>query len=270
MLTAQMNINFFNEKEINKIKQVKHIVDNEFGYCIIKKFPLKSLSESKIINNFSNFLKLFGIISHSHGPNQQWISRVQARPNLNHKFAYSESNFEIPPHTDNAWSVIPDKYMSLLAIQPADEGGYTKIFSIKQILEQLVQTTFGNEVINILKTNIFPFAAPPESLTETQLSEQKNLKKHIALAPILGKNNTIRYRYDIIQKGFRFYPELATEENIFAVETFNVFLTKFFKNCEEIRLEKEDILLANNHLVLHSRTSFTDPARLLLRARLQE
>jgi alpha-ketoglutarate-dependent taurine dioxygenase len=84
---------------------------------------------------------------------------------------------------------------------------------------------------------------------------------------VVLSRSTLRYRYDVLKAGFQVRPDLATDERAHAVEVFNEFLTGVRENAPTIRLERGDLLIANNYTVLHARTDFTDPNRLLLRAR---
>src|SRR5262249_59381516 len=90
----------------------------------------------------------------------------------------------------------------------------------------------------------------------------------VVTSPVVLSRSALRYRYDVLKAGFEVRPDLATAESIDAVEVFNEFLTGVRQSHPTIRLESGDLLIANNSTVLHARTDFTDPHRLLLRARI--
>ena len=85
--------------------------------------------------------------------------------------------------------------------------------------------------------------------------------------PVFGSTVGFRFRHDAILRGFAQRPELADPRAEWAVEFFNDYLLDFSERTSKVKLESGDVLIANNHRVLHARTDFRDSNRLLWRAR---
>jgi alpha-ketoglutarate-dependent taurine dioxygenase len=244
--------------------EIREILNRGRGYVILKDFPVVGRPEADISADFEAVTSRFGTVT-GHGASGQKIWRIAPRPDLDHVPTFSEAAGEAPFHTDNSWVMEPEQYFALLVIRPADVGGESVLYPVSDLMLDFARTPGGPAVIRTLRGRRFPFAMPVVFRSETE-SAAKVVP--VVTAPVVLTPSTIRYRYDVLKAGFKARPDLATAECVEAVEKFNEFLTGVRGTAPIIRLETGDLLLANNYKVLHARTDFTDPQRLLLRARM--
>jgi hypothetical protein len=166
-------------------------------------------------------------------------------------------------HTDSQYRAKPERYVALLVVRPAeDEGGETTLLSGNQLIERLTGTAEGRDACDVLRTAQFPFAVPISFLADPD----KGVSEFIQ-APILANEPLIRYRTDTLARGFELAPSLATDEALRATTRLSEAIANHPATIQ-FRLETGDVLLVDNHRVLHGRTDFTDPKRLLLRLRI--
>jgi len=243
---------------------VRQVLDHGRGYVILKDFPVDGRPESDISRDFEALCSRLGRVT-PHGSSAQTIWRVSPRADLCHVPTFSETASEAPLHTDNSWIEEPEEYFALLVIRPARDGGESLLFPVAELLRDFAQVKEGPAAIRTLSERLFPFAMPVVFRSEGERSAQLT---PVVTAPVLRSHSRLRYRHDTILSGFKVRPDLATEESVAAVESFNDYLIGLLRRSPGIKLERGDVLLANNHTVLHARSHFTDPNRLLLRARI--
>jgi hypothetical protein len=243
---------------------ISAILDHGRGYVILKDFPVAGRPESDISADFEALASRFGTVT-AHGASRQTIWRITPRPDLDHVPTFSEAAGEAPFHTDNSWVREPERYFALLVIRPADVGGESLLCPVPDLLQDFARTREGPAVIRTLRERPFPFAMPVVFCSET---EGAATVTPVVTSPVVLSRSTLRYRYDVLKAGFKVRPDLATVDRVHAVEVFHEFLTGVRQGYPTIRLESGDLLIANNSTLLHARTDFTDPNRLLLRARI--
>ncbi len=244
--------------------QVRKDLNGDRGHVILKGFPVDGRPESDISADFEDVVSRFGTVQ-GHGASGQTIWRITPRTDLNHVPTFSEAAGEAPFHTDNSWVRSPEEYFALLVIRPADFGGESLICPVPELLRDFAQTREGPAAMRALHQLQFPFAMPVVFRSDADGAAKVT---PVITAPVIQSRSRIRFRYDVLQAGFKVRPELATEERVHAVEVFNKFLTRVRQTAPTARLEAGDLLIGNNWTVLHARTDFTDPKRLLLRARM--
>lgn len=243
---------------------ISEALDRGRGYVILKGFPVAGRPEPDISADFEALVSRFGTVT-PHGASRQTIWRITPRPDLDHVPTFSEADGEAPFHTDNSWVGEPEQYFALLVIRPADVGGESLLCPVPELLRDFAQTRRGPAVIRTLGERLFPFAMP---VIFRGASDRAVQATPVVASPVVMTPWALRYRHDVLEAGFKVRPDLATPESVAAVEVFNEFLTGVRHSYPTIRLESGDLLLANNRTVLHARTDFRDPKRLLLRARM--
>lgn len=242
---------------------IKEVLDRGKGYVILKGFPVGGRSEADVSADFEALVGRLGSVT-GHGASGQKIWRIAPRPDLDHVPTFSEAAGEAPFHTDNSWVPEPEQYFALLVLRPADAGGESLVCPVAELLDEFAGTKGGPEAIRTLRERAFPFAVPVVFRTE---ADQAAGVTPVVTSRVILSRSAIRYRHDVLRAGFRTRPDLATPERVGAVERFNEFLTGVRATYPTIRLERGDLLVANNTTVLHARTDFMDQNRLLLRAR---
>lgn len=240
-------------------------LDEGIGYVHLTGFPVEG-TVGETARVFEALVSRLGKVT-PHGASQETIWRVTPRRELNHVPTFSEAASEAPLHTDNSWVSCPEKYFALLAIRPASDGGDTFVFPVMELLNGFAATASGSAALRVLRERQFPFTMPA---VFRSASEHAQGITPLATAPVIGGDNRFRFRYDVIQAGFQLRPDLALPESVAAIETFQAFLDEKLARTPGLRLERGDCLIANNQTVLHARSPFTDPDRLLLRARIAE
>jgi len=243
---------------------LRDILDHGRGYVILKNFPVVGRPESDISADLEALVSRLGTVT-THGASRQTIWRIAPRPNLGHVPTFSEADGEAPFHTDNSWVREPEQYFALLVIRPADDGGESLLCPVPELLRDFAQTRQGPAALRTLSKCQFPFAMPVVFRSDAEGAAKVT---PVLTAPVVMSPSSLRYRYDVLQAGFRARPDLATAESVHVVEAFNDFLVGVRHNAPSTLLERGDLLIANNYTLLHARTDFTDPRRLLLRARI--
>jgi alpha-ketoglutarate-dependent taurine dioxygenase len=110
---------------------------------------------------------------------------------------------------------------------------------------------------------MFPFRVPDSFISSRSGNENEYIR-----APILAENDPlIRFRYDSIIEGFSLDSALDHTEASWALGFVRDVINDYRNPV--LWLEAGDLLLTNNHEILHGRTSFSSMKRLLVRVRIQ-
>jgi TfdA family taurine catabolism dioxygenase TauD len=180
-----------------------------------------------------------------------------------HRLTITENQAAAAPHTDSSYRLHPERYVALLVIRPAEEGaGLSEIVDGRRLIAMLLESPEGRKCERLLRTINFPFRVP-DSFTRTENRAQGE----VVFAPVLTDDPFIRFRYDSILEGFDVRPQAGSPEARWAID----YLLGVIKSAKDpvLSLQAGDLLLTNNHEILHGRTAFTSRKRLLLRVRIQ-
>ena len=145
----------------------------------------------------------------------------------NHKPAYFTSDF-FPLHTDMSYVPDPPRFMLLHCVHPDPEGGGISILADCNKVDSLLPDPDCDTICQ----PIFSFLYPPNC-------PEGQSKPHA----ISGKN-LWRYKHSSMR-----FPEEATS----AVERFNQGLSDV---SIRLLLERGDLLILDNHRVVHGRTAY--------------
>lgn len=172
---------------------------------------------------------------------------------------FSEHSDEAVLHTDSQYRNTPEDAFCLYCIRPATcAGGQSFILTLDDLLLDLEDAGIGENIIDALRDNDFPFAVPCVFETENE---------KFTFGPILGEDRTIRYRKDALEKGIRAngaaLPDIAHR----AVDALN-FAVLNSARVKCLNLAAGDMLWINNKTTLHGRSRFSDTERHLLRVRI--
>lgn len=175
----------------------------------------------------------------------------------------TEHNLQADLHTDTSYKDRPERFVALLAVRAArDGGGLSQILDGRKLLLKLARSSSGVECLKALSSLSFPFRVPTSF---TKAREEK--EPEIILAPIISDVPLIRFRYDVVMSGFKCSPAYATKDALWAVNYFHESLESSRKLT--FKLNSGEILFTNNYEILHGRTAFKDMRRLLLRVRME-
>ncbi len=182
-----------------------------------------------------------------------------------HKRTISENNEVAELHTDSVYRHNPERYVALFCVHRADDGGgTTKLLDAETILRKLRELPNGPESEQLLRTHEFPMRVP-DSFTAIQNSGQPEVIK----STVLSDSPQVRFRYDSIIEGLSIMGEESIgEDAMHALDTFRIAVSLCAPDL--VTLESGDLLLVNNHRLIHGRTGFIDSKRLLLRVRMHQ
>lgn len=154
--------------------------------------------------------------------------------------AYKFSNKRHFLHTDFCDMVIPFDCVLLICKQPAEIGGETTFLDSEYLIELLEK--YAPELYKKLLTTDVIFSNKPQPIF-------KNINKIISFDE---KGPLLNWSYNIISK--------ENSKEVFEVTNeFHEFLNTFVFNAAiptAIKLKKNDIVLMNDHRLLHGRNSY--------------
>lgn len=244
-------------------KNLMQRVKTGFRCVVVKKLPFSELPQ-EIRNHFIvGFCSLMGNPTPTDQIHKKiiWPVAVDAK-NTDGYLTFSQHNHKAGFHTDSQYFVYPEDVATLWCVYPDKYGmGINGLIDGRYVVQQLATLADSPSILQTLLTTIFPFRVP------TIFMKHKGMvPPEITKAPILAPMPFIRYRLDAILEGFRSQKKIPTKKQQKALDAIEAILKKD-TNAFNVFLEKNDILMVNNHEVMHSRSSFRDKERLLLRVR---
>lgn len=190
-----------------------------------------------------------------------WDVKARARESQ-YITTFSETDHEAAYHTDTQYFPVPERLFALYCIQPARcNGGHSSILDARALREDLKQN--HPRLLEALTSKTFPFRVPSAfaSSLDPGLAD-------VTLAPIFSSDVFMRYRLDMLEKGFQCVPELHDSEARWAIDQLEKLIKKT-PNQAEFFMAEDSMVLVDNHLALHARTAFSDHERHLVRIRMR-
>jgi alpha-ketoglutarate-dependent taurine dioxygenase len=144
-------------------------------------------------------------------------------------------------HTDAAYRAVPEDFVALLCVRPADDGGVSRLLH-----ERHARAGMDADVVTALRRPGFSWCPPA-------VFGGPSTRCFPVLTP-----DTVRWRWDnlVVARAHRPAARMFREHLATAAGAL------------ELPLEAGDVLVFDNRRMLHARTAFTDPRRHLLRVRL--
>lgn len=164
--------------------------------------------------------------------------------------SFSLSNKPADMHTDGTYihKVTPG-YLGLICINQAKTGGESILVDGRRIHEQL-SSSFPEALKNLNREYHF--------YSDNQLEGEKTIKRNI-----LTKNGSeIRFNYhrSNINLGYELTGETLDEDAASSIKTLDSLLGQ--KKYQQIlKLNRGEMLVHNNHFILHGRKSFVDGSK---------
>jgi len=189
-----------------------------------------------------SFIKSFGSIVPQHDGSD--IFDVKPSEDLG-RIYYSRTMDAVPPHTDGHDMCAPPRFFLLFCRQPSANGdGETEVSDSAEFLELL-----SKQDLDILTSYVFSFETKPSSAV---------MKIEGVRSPIYDlKRDIFRYSYNYLSK------QASGSEAAIIVERIKEFHEK---RKMAVVLKKNDLMICDNHHILHSRASFSGSDRHLVRA----
>ena len=185
--------------------------------------------------------------------NPSGVSSVQAAPK-HRKRSYSNSQNALNPHTEASFLPQPPRYLAIWGVRPAScGGGLTTVADGYELLQN-----FSVEERLELSRQVRRFPA----------SQDAGWAQGGVNAPVVDHDEDgkilLRISYNLFQFG-RYHPRLdepPAEERTPLMADFCAELLEFFHSrAQGIRVERNSLLVMDNHRMLHARTAFDDPQR---------
>jgi alpha-ketoglutarate-dependent taurine dioxygenase len=197
---------------------------------------------------------------------------VRARPveETDGRFTtFSERIGSADMHTDSSFYPMPEEQFILYVVNAARcDGGHSLLVDGEAIYEALQRTEEGRKAFDLLSTTPVPFRVPA-----IYAAGDNNVEVHVAkvFGPSKrpGARFTMRWRYDSIKKGLDARPDLATPELRAALALMNDVVEHGAERFKD-QLPTDTLMLADNHHMLHGRTTYTDERRHLIRIRISD
>jgi alpha-ketoglutarate-dependent taurine dioxygenase len=197
---------------------------------------------------------------------------VKARPvtGADSRFTtFSERVGSADMHTDSSFYPMPEEQFILYVVNAARcDGGHSLLIDGEDIYQTLQQTDAGRAAYDILRTTPVPFRVPAIYAAG---DDQVEVFTATVFGPPTrpGARFTLRWRYDSIMKGLAARPDLDTPALRGAIEVMNEVAEHTAPRFME-QLPSDTLLLADNHHVLHGRTTYEDERRHLIRIRISD
>ncbi|MBI2451607.1 TauD/TfdA family dioxygenase [Candidatus Pacearchaeota archaeon] len=242
-------------------KEVRRKLETNNRFVVIRRFPF--LQYSSYIRDFLalSFALCIGRPTPTDVHDEKIIWNITPRK-VEYAPTISENSALAGLHTDSQYRKNPEKYVMLFAVRRARKGGLTTILDGKRAIYTLRKKSEGRKCVKILSSNLFPFRVP----TAYTKQRSENVPE-VIFAPIIAKKPLVRFRFDTLSNGFECCPKMRKPEIIWAINYFNRYVEKHPEKLI-FGLNKGEILITNNHEILHGRTAFNDKKRLLLRIRI--
>jgi alpha-ketoglutarate-dependent taurine dioxygenase len=183
--------------------------------------------------------------------------------------SFSQNDREAEYHSDSAMLPRPERYFLLYAVKQANcGGGVSFLRDIRQLTDELAGTERGRAVLRVLGETPLPMRVP--KAFRPHFAEVSSYRDGFHYAPILTDAPLVRWRKDKVQAALA-KPDAsyATDEVRAAVELFTERLEDPSQQIRRV-IPEDGMIIVNNHVALHGRTSFTDPARHLFRIRFHQ
>lgn len=248
-------------KLVEYLREGKEKLSGEPGYFILKRTGLEKLSLPLAQLTAIAVSSFFG---HPTKPSPR--SQVIAWPidytaeNGTPGVTFSQTNAEATMHTDTQYFSEPEPYFGLFCIKPAsDSGGMSQVIDGRVVLSNLAEVDGEDTLAELAKP--FPFQVPV-----IFTKDPYNQAPEITWAPIIGADG-VRYRKDTLANALSVDGVRVPDAQLRALESFEEALGR--APVANYNLEAGDVLFVNNHRLLHGRTAFEDPNRLMLRVRVK-
>lgn len=175
---------------------------------------------------------------------------------------FSETDQEAAFHSDTQYFPMPEQAFILYTMEEARcGGGWSQVCDARAMRLDLERS--DRWASDALASCLLPFRVPDAFMT-TKVPGMVQA----TLAPVLGHTPYIRYRRDTLVDGLSHFPEYGSADALRALDVFEERLAAC-EHSASFFMNRDSMMLLDNHHALHARTGFTDHTRHLLRIRLR-
>jgi len=182
---------------------------------------------------------------------------------------FSERVGSADMHTDSSFYPMPEEQFILYVVRAATcQGGHSLLVDGESIYTALQGSAAGRAAYALLCTTPVPFQVP-----SVYAASDDSIEHHVA--PVFGAPRregdrfTLRWRYDAIKKGLAACPSMRSPALLDALEIMNQVAEEGATRFRE-QLPTDTLMIADNHRMLHGRTTYTDLQRHLVRIRMSD
>jgi hypothetical protein len=220
------------------------------GWTLIKSAPFLPVVGPVRETDVLEVASVFGVPSARDGGRAVWP--VMPRPERTASFSGRSGPAGF--HTDAQYRIDPEDFVCMFAVRPAaDGGGSTLLLPFHAAVAAVRASRAGAALLAAMERPGWQWKVPREFDGAPQPQ---------ARTAVLDGCGRIRWRADNIAA---LAPGCAADTPARIDEAFATASGRI-----RVHLERGDLLVLDNHRVLHARTDFTDRRRLLLRVRLWE
>jgi len=227
---------------------------SEKGFYI---YDSKLTDEKDIINKQLEICAVIGDIREHNEGKQDYVWPIKLKDSSSTIRTFSEHNDQAEFHTDTQYRELPERYMTLCCVQEAVcGGGLTLLLDSQLVLNDIIDQ---KEFLQSLSLN-FPIAIPDVFAVKGNLFIEQ---------PIVSNYPKFRFRYDTFKKGIVLQSSNDKYVKLDIIERLKDILENS-PHIISLKLRKGQILIIDNHRILHGRTAYSDPNRLLYRVRVDD
>lgn len=182
---------------------------------------------------------------------------------------FSERVGSADMHTDSSFYPMPEEQFILYVVRAAEcDGGHSLLVDGASIYAALQRTAAGRAAYDLLRATPVPFQVP-----SVYAANDESIEHHVA--PVFGaprregERFTLRWRYDAIRKGLAACTSMSSAALLDALEIMNQVAEEGATRFRE-QLPTDTLMIADNHRMLHGRTTYTDEQRHLIRIRMSD
>lgn len=191
-----------------------------------------------------------------------WDIRKRAPRGAGWYYTFSEHAHAAPLHTDSQFRASPEALILNYVVRQAnDAGGRTSVARGVDVLDNLLEGPDGEEAEAILRSIPVPFRVP------SLFADRPEAGPSVSRFCVLSEDPLVRFRRDTIRSGLKLMPECANPGLLMALQRLDMAIDRMESNS--VRLHDDSLCVIDNHRMLHGRTSFVDPARHIVRVRVQ-
>lgn len=204
---------------------------------------------------------VFGNPTRTDQKDQRIVWPIHYDPDTPLERTYSQSLGEAAFHTDTQYFTEPERFFGMYCVVADVPGKGTSELIDGNELVATYRERHGDKALSVLGRN-YPFKVPS---VFTKRASDEDLE--VTWAPIYdSEDRMIRYRHDTITDALRLTGSQIDDDQQNAIDRIEELLAEI----EPVRyhLMPGDAVLIDNHRVLHARTAFDDPERLLYRVRM--
>jgi len=221
-------------------QQLRH----QFGFIVLKGFPIEGLKEEDVKALYWGFTNHVGVLR-PQGKNSALMNHVK---NVGGVYRAAggrgyNTNAELDFHVDFA------DYVGLLCINDAKSGGISRICSSRQIIEDMYQQ--APELVQALMQPLYYSRQDEEAADELPYYR----------TPVVGIEEgwfSCRFTRNHIRYADRHEGALAPTDRQNQAMDWIDQAAQSDRYTFDMRLEPGDLQILNNHVTLHSRTAYED------------